>query len=444
MKHKLTRNLGLKLLSLVMAFAIWLLVVNINDPVDRKLIRDVKIEMVNAESVTGIDKVLSIVEDDVYGDKVIIRVRERKSILRQLSASDFRVVADMENLNEMGSVPLRVECSNPAVTLDEMDVIPSNMKVELEEKKQSEFAVTVSPAGRQDPGYEVGRTTVVQGKTVQIAGPESLLKIIGQVVATPRISGIKTDQRLSAPITVYDKNGTQFTSSQMSQIQIKDSAGALIADNTLLVDVTLWEVLEDIPVIVATEGTPAEGYQATGIVTVPVTVNLAGTKEALARMDGKISVKTPVSIEGATGNVTQEVDLSETFAELEDIRLADGFDPVVSVTVNIERNGDQRIEVPLSNLEIANRPDLEKMSLAFSPADVITVNVHAEDETSTLKVSDIKAKIDLSVCAQEGVHEIPVEIQLPEGFRLASEVKLTVTATAQKKTETTATEEAEG
>lgn len=444
MKHKSTRNLGLKLLSLVMAFAIWLLVVNINDPVDRKLIRDVKIEMVNAESVTGIDKVLSIVEDDVYGDKVIIRVRERKSILRQLSASDFRVVADMENLNEMGSVPLRVECSNPAVTLDEMDVIPSNMKVELEEKKQSEFAVTVSPAGRQDPGYEVGRTTVVQGKTVQIAGPESLLKIIGQVVATPRISGIKTDQRLSAPITVYDKNGTQFTSSQMSQIQIKDSAGALIADNTLLVDVTLWEVLEDIPVIVATEGTPAEGYQATGIVTVPVTVNLAGTKEALARMDGKISVKTPVSIEGATGNVTQEVDLSETFAELEDIRLADGFDPVVSVTVNIERNGDQRIEVPLSNLEIANRPDLEKMSLAFSPADVITVNVHAEDETSTLKVSDIKAKIDLSVCAQEGVHEIPVEIQLPEGFRLASEVKLTVTATAQKKTETTATEEAEG
>lgn len=440
----MTRNIGLKLLSLMGAFLIWLLVANINDPIERKLIRDVSIEMVNTDSVIGIDKVLSIVEDDVYGATVIIRVRERKSVLRQLSASDFRVVADMENMNAMGSVPLRVECSNPAVTLDEMDLIPSNMKVEVEEKKQSEFAVTVATVGKQASGYEVGKTSVVQGKTVQIAGPESLLKIIGKVETTVRINGIKTDQRLSGTIAVYDKNGTQFTTSQMSQIQIMDSAGALITDNILEVDVTLWEILEDIPVIVETSGTPAEGYQVTGVTTVPVTVNLAGTREALAGMDGVISVKTPVSIEGAAENVTQEVDLSETFAELEDIRLASGFDSVVSVTVSIEKNGDQRVEVPLSNLEILNRPDSEAMSLVFSPADVIAVSVHADDETSRLNVNDITARIDLSVCEEEGVHEIPVEIELPEGFSLASEVKLTVTATAQKKDEAASTEEAEG
>ena len=143
MKYKFTRNMGLKLLSLFVAFGIWLLVVNVNDPMSVRLFRDVKIQQENVESVTALDKVLDVVEDDVYGDTVIIKVKERKSVLKSLTASDFEVVADMETMNEMGSVPLRVECRNSAVTLDEIEVIPSVQKVKLEPKKQSEFIVNV-------------------------------------------------------------------------------------------------------------------------------------------------------------------------------------------------------------------------------------------------------------------------------------------------------------
>ena len=137
MKYKFTRNMGLKLLSLFVAFGIWLLVVNVNDPMSVRLFRDIKIQQENVESVTALDKVLDVVEDDVYGDTVIIKVKERKSVLKSLTASDFEVVADMETMNEMGSVPLRVECRNPAVTLDEIEVIPSVQKVKLEPKKQN-------------------------------------------------------------------------------------------------------------------------------------------------------------------------------------------------------------------------------------------------------------------------------------------------------------------
>lgn len=132
----------------------------------------------NVESVTALDKVLDVVEDDVYGDTVIIKVKERKSVLKSLTASDFEVVADMETMNEMGSVPLRVECRNPAVTLDEIEVIPSVQKVKLEPKKQSEFIVNVVTNGKPENGYEVGTTEVVGGKTVQVAGAESILKKI--------------------------------------------------------------------------------------------------------------------------------------------------------------------------------------------------------------------------------------------------------------------------
>ena len=75
MKYKFTRNMGLKLLSLFVAFGIWLLVVNVNDPMSVRLFRDVKIQQENVESVTALDKVLDVVEDDVYGDTVIIKVK---------------------------------------------------------------------------------------------------------------------------------------------------------------------------------------------------------------------------------------------------------------------------------------------------------------------------------------------------------------------------------
>ena len=54
-----------------------------------------------------------------------------------------------------------------------------------------------------------------------------------------------------------------------------------------------------------------------------------------------------------------------------------------------------------------------------------------ESGLSKIKVSDIKARIDLGVCAVPDTYEIPVEIELPEGYELVSDVKLVVTAAEQ-------------
>lgn len=432
MKHKFARNAGLKLISLLLAFLIWLLVVNVDDPVNTTMFRGIQIQMENEDSVTALDQVYDVVEDDVYGDTAVVKVRERRSITKKLSVADFRVVADMETMNEMGAIPLRVECTNPSVTQDELELIPSVLKVRLEPKKQSEFIVNVVTSGKTANGFEVGSTEVVGGKTVQIAGPESVLKKIGQVVANVRVNGIKTDRRISTTLVIYDKNGDEMTS-QMKRLQIKDSSGVLLSENEVMVDITLWEVMNDIPMEIQTSGSPAEGYQVEGISTVPVTLNLVGTKEALARLNGKIAVKQPVDVEGATDNVAAEIDLTETLAELEGLRLVADADPTVSVTVQIEKSGDQTITVPLSSFEILNRPDTGKMSLTISPADEVQVTVHSEAEDGRpLNASEIRAKVDLGPCAQEGVHEIPVQIELPEGYSLVYDVQLVVTSTLQQ------------
>lgn len=436
MKHKLTGNLSLKLLSLVVAFMIWLLVENIDNPIKPVLFKDVKINVINEDSVTEIDKAFDIIS----GETVVLRVTERKSILKNLSASDFTVIADMENLNEMNSVPLTVTCNNSAVSWDEIEISPSSMKVKLEQKKQSDFAVNVSTTGDIGNGYEIGETEIVQGKTVQIAGPESMVNKIGRVTATIELNQrIRGDQRLNAKLTVYDKNEDPL---EMSRLQIKDSDGVLLADNTVMVDVSIWEVMNGIPVEVDIEGTPAEGYRLEKVSMLPVTVSLAGTPEALARLNGKIILKDPVSVEGVTESFTEDMDITETLNEIDGLRLAAEADPTISVSVQIEKSGDQTLSIPLSSLEILNRP--ENMSLTFSPTDEVSVSVHTEEERPALQVSDIKASIDLGVCVEPGIYEIPVEIEFPEGYTLVSEAKLVVTAEAQEQLDEDSAGNAEG
>lgn len=423
MKHKLTRNLGLKIVSLVAAFLIWLLVANINNPTTSRLYKGVKVKIINQDSVAEIDKVFDVID----GDTVTLKVTERKKILDSLTGNNFEVIADMENLNNMDAVPLYVSCDNLSVTWDEIEVYPSSIKVQLEQKTQSEFQVTVVTKGDVARGYEVGTTEVRTGKTVQVAGPESLLKKIGKITAEVQVGGLSSDQTKTVALKVYDKNEEEFIESQYDRIQIKDSSGVLLPDNQVEVKVSLWEIMNDIPVTVETAGAPADGYRISGISTVPVTVNLVGTQEALARLNGKVVPKNPISVEGATESFTVDVDISESLEEEQDIRFVADADPTVSVTVQIEKTGDRTISVPLSSLELKNRP--QGMALTFSPADAIAVGIHSDDESVySITESDIHGTVDLSVCEEEGSYEIPVEIELPSGYELVSDVVIVVTS----------------
>lgn len=418
MKHKWTSNLSLKFLSLFVAFLIWLLVANVNNPTRSLLYRDVKIDIINEDSVTEIDKVLDIVSEDT----VTIKVTAPKYVHETLTKDSFTVIADMENLSAMNTVPLTVTCSNPSVSWANMEIVPSTLKVELEQKKQSEFAVSVELVGVQEEGYSIGRTEIVQGKSVQIAGPESIINRIGQVIASINISQINSDQRLAGKLEVRDKNGDPVS---LDRLQIMDSSGVLISDNKVMVDVSLWEE-RSIPIGIEVSGTPADGYRLTKVAAVPDSVKLAGTEQAFESLGDTLTLKDIVSVEGVSESFTQPVDLTETIADLPELKLVEEADPVVNVSVQVEKTGDHTLSIPLSSLEVLNRPS--SMVLTFSPADQIQVTLHSDDGDTEVGLSDIRASIDLSVCAEEGTYEIPVEIEVPKGYTLVSEVKLVVTS----------------
>lgn len=434
--NKLTCNWGLKLIALVVAFLIWLLVTNTNNPIGSDLFTGVPINMVNQDSVADIGKVARLEGSGT----VTLKVTERRRVREQLSRSDFYVEADLENLTEMNTVPLTVTCTNSAVTWDEIEISPSSLKVTLEDKVEQAFVVSVSTTGVAGGGYEVGSTEVEQGRSIYIAGPQSVVSIINQVVATVNVGGLSQDSTLSSTLRVYDKNGSELNENQMSSLEFKDSNGAVINDHAVNVKVDLWRVVPDIALEVATTGTPADGYQVVGVDTVPAAISLAGTEEALEALNGNLQVADTISVEGVSENVSQEIDLSTTLAELTGLKLASDTDSVVMVEVQVEKVGDETISIPLSSVELLNRP--ENMTLVVTPADKISITVHALDQSAGALTEDqVKLSVDLAACAQEGTYELPVTVELPEGYELASDVMIIVNSQKQQEeTEMTETE----
>lgn len=433
MGHKigetLFRNIGLKIAALVIAFFVWVGVTNTNNPVKTQLFTNVPITIVNQDAVADIGKV---VEQQGNGT-VTLRVTDRRSVLSQLArnGSDFYVEADMKNLNSMNTVPLTVTCSNPQVTWDKIEVLPSSLSVKLEDKVEQTYVASISTNGTPATGWEVGSSSVTTGKNIVLAGPSSLMRRINQVVAPVDVAGLSSDYTLSSVLKVYDKNGDELTDAQMKSLEFKDATGTVIKDHTVKVMVDLWKIRTDVPIRIRTTGTPAWGYRVSSIKMIPETISVAGTDEALAELGDELKVKDVINVSGAKENVKQEINLEDTLDQMSGLKLISDADPSVEVEVSIEKNGDVTLDIPLSDIVVQNRP--EGMELVFTPADKISVSVHAmEDDEKPLTAKDISLSIDLSQCAEPGSYEIPVHVTVPEGYELAGDVSLTVVSANQE------------
>ena len=420
-------NLWLKFLSLLIAIGIWLMVTNVNNPTRTTLFPNIPITIVNQDSVADIGKVI-----EAQGSgTVTLKVTEKRSVLENLSkdGSDFYVEADMNNITEMNTVPLTVACSNTAVTWDEIDITPSSLKVTLEDKVEQTFVASVSAEGVPVSGYEVGTSTIKEGKNIVIAGPGSLINIINQVVAPVNVEGMEEDRTVLSTLKIYDKNGDTFTDAQLASLEFKDERGNVLVNHTVEVMVDLWRIRTDVPIRVQTVGAPAWGYRVSGITTIPETISVAGTEEALEAVGAMFDVADPVDVTGAAEDVTVEIDLTATLADMAGLKLISDADPSVQVEVAIEANGDVTLPIPLSAIHFTGKP--EGMDLVFTPADEVSVKVHAlSEEAQKLSADALVLSVDLSPCAVEGSYELPVQVTLPEGYELAADVTLTVVSTS--------------
>lgn len=418
-KRKITDNIPLKIMSVAIAVVLWLIVVNIDNPIGTNYYTINDVELINKEYVESSDTIGKMCMPEQNQDSIKIAITASKKIRDKIKVTDISAVADLQQAVSLDTnpvmVPITVTCSVPGVSSNDIKVTPQNLSVNLDEKETQEFVVNVS-RGDTKPGkdYEVGSLTANPEK-VRITGPKTLVNKIDKVNATIELDGNTQDFTQDVNLTIIDKNQEALSDSEMNSLRIENNA-------KVVVTARLWKIRQGVGISASYVGTPADGYEVGSVKTVPDTISVAGSIEGLESLAENNNVITipadSIDISGESKDVEKKISLNNLLPD--NVKLTSDSSEDVWVTVNILPVGSKEFDIPTKNIEVKNKPD--DLQVTFETAQIelrIKSDTKNMDDLDAQK--DIKLSIDLDG-KKEGNYEVPVKVVLPDGYETVEDV----------------------
>lgn len=410
MKEKITNNLSLKILSLIVAIFIWLLVINVDNPIITKTFVVTDVQLLNEAYIDADGKMCMRDEEQ---QPIRVTIKAKRKILDDISVMDIRAVADLQQAVSLDTTPVMVPitASVGKIPAENIQVSPQNLSLHIEDKETQEFVVTVTTNNtRPDKGYEIGNL-ISNPEKIRITGPTSLINKIDKVVASVNVNGAVADVTQETDVTVIDKNGEEFSSQDLNYLNV----------SKVYVSARLWKVRTDVKISAECSGSTAEGYQVESVTTTPNVISVAGSDEALsalAEQNNTIWIPADaIDISGKDKDHEEKINISEYLPE--GLKLTSDSSEDVFVHVNILPQGSTVCEIPTKNIKVENMP--KGMQAAFDAAQIEVRVKKTREDMDDLKEKDIKASIDLKD-KEEGSYELPVRIQIPEGYELVDDV----------------------
>lgn len=424
MKNKLTNNLGIKLLALLISFSLWLVVVNYDDPVSSYTFSGIKVEIINADSLTDLGMVYDVLNNT---DTISVTVSGKRSVIDSISKENIVAVADLSELTIMNTVEIRLSTNKNFSQLDSIKSDTSAVELNIENLKIENMSVNVVVDGTPADGYLLGDVTTNQN-TVRISGPESLVSRVASAQCSVSVEGRTSDIFTAADIVLLDENGE------------------VVEGNNLTTNIRSLNVSAQILTTKAVElafsysGTPADGYVIRG--------ELQGDKNAVY-IAGKSSVldsisvlnipATAINVDGKNSTYTTTIDISRYLPDGV-IFADDSFDGKVAVTINVEKTVTRYFNVPVNNISIVGANNI-KASLYTDSEDVLAGGTDVSADTATISIvavgvsddftgitgSTIEGYIDIDAYMQsmdvaslaDGIYTMEVTFDLPEGITLS-------------------------
>ena len=418
-KRKLTDNLSLKIMSVAIAIVVWLIVVNIDNPVGTNYYTITDVELINKEYVESSDTIGKMCMPEENQDSVKVAITASKKVRDRIRLSDITAVADLQQAVSLDTdpvmVPITVTCLASGVLPSDIKVTPQNLTVNLDEKETQEFVVNVSK-GDTKPGkdYEVGSLTASPEK-IRITGPKTLVNKIDKVNATIALDGNTEDYTQEVNLTIYDKTQEALSESEMNSLRIENNA-------KVVVTAKLWKIRTGVKIAAGYVGTPAGGYQVGSVKTVPDTISVAGNTEGLESLsenDNMITIPADrIDISGESKDVERKISLKNLLPD--NVKLTSDSSEDVWVTVSILPVGSQEFNLPTKNIEVKNKPD--NLQVTFETAQIaLRIKSESEDLEDLNINEDVKAEIDLKD-KEAGNYKVPVKLSLPDGYEMVEDV----------------------
>lgn len=411
-KGLFVNNWGLKLISLSIAFALWFVVISINDPVDDKTFQNIKVNLVHTEVLTDKGKVYEVLEGT--NQLRSISFEAPKSIREKIEAGDIIAEADFNEMTSTDTVPIRFSCPKYGNNVTDISGNISYVKLRVEEKTSKWIDIKYKLIGEVAEGYVVSENNVTLDQNrLEITGPASKVAEVARAVVEVNVKDISNNISVRSNVQLRNADG-----GKVNYDSIKQSI------NDVKVEVVVFAT-KTVPVEYQVMGEPEKGYMLTGeIDTTPESVVIAGPTLMLNNTNALVVPAEELDITGATENFVKDINLRKFLTG--GIVFADkAFDGKAKVTVYVEKIAELELDITQLNLQITNKP-MNKLVEYKADAEIPKLRIEGLDRyVSAVNADSVRGIIDVQAWMNEQqMEDLPSgTYQLPVAFVLNSKIK---------------------
>lgn len=409
MKKLLTRNLGLKLASLLLAFVLWFLVAQICDPKDTVTFNNIQVRLINTELLDEEGKVYEVLDNS---NLVRVTVTGPQSIVKsELRRSDIVAEADMSKLTDINTIAITYYCENISNDSVEIKGNHDSVRLNVEDKTSKWIKLESNTIGDVASGYMIGNVTLDQ-TNIEVTGPKSAISQVDHAGVDINVTDSTTSLSANVDIKLYDADDNEL---------VLESVKKNVDSAYMTVEVL---ATKEVPVEIEYMGVPEDGYMATGEVESSVpTVRIAGTVSTLVGISAITVPEDRMNITGQSDNLVDIINLKEYLPA--NVRLADkSFDGKITATVYIEPIVSKDLTVAAENISVTGVPDGMEAEITSTAEEYnITVSGLSRD-VSILHDSSVTGILNLTQWMEDnGVEELtPGTYTIPVTFNLAEDI----------------------
>lgn len=383
MKEKLTKNLGLKILSLFVAVLLWVVILNVGDPITEKEFDDITVTRINEDELKQYDKTYEVIS----GNTIDVTVKGKKSIIQSIRRSDIQAVADLSQLSIVNATTIDVKIPKYGDSV-EIKQSENTMKVSLENISKEQFMVNIVTTGSAAEGYYVKEKSA-SPNIIIVSGAESVVKQIKEVVVEVDVTNAKASFQRTATPKVYDLNGKLMDSDKINlNYEEVDVTVSMLQTKTvrLYIDVT---------------GTPYTGYKYESFEYEPKQVVIAGEQSELDKVP---YITIEYNIDNKMEDVEESINIEDYIKN--DVIVVDENKNAV-INIDIEKVNSKTIQYNSNDIEIKNLKD--GYTAKMNTEDTISVVIYGDEaDLSGINKYNLQPYIDLSN-AKLGVNIVDIK-----------------------------------
>jgi len=395
----LEKDITIRVISVVLALALWFQVTAEQNPLTTRTLKSVTVKAENLDQ--------GLVLIDMAPRTIAVTVQSQRRIVNSLKDEDIQAFVDLKTM-ESGKASLTIDVTLPwGVQL--VEVLPNQVTVTADTMARKKVRIEVRVMGNPAEDFMAlpGQPRIVE---TTVEGPRSRVGLVSRAVADVDVAGASQDAVKNVPLRALDIDGREVkdVSFQPKSVEVRVPMRKLPPAKVVNIKAEI-------------QGPPKEGFKVSAVQADPTTVRIRGPAEVLAKIESVVT--NPLDVRGVATDFDRQVE----------VVLPAGVSLVEPRTVLVRASiVEDRTEKTIAKVPIIVKNVSQAYKWTLIPADIALTVEGRRIAIDKLNPKTVEVWVD-ALGLFEGEHTLSAQVSLPAGVVLTAISSDTVTLTLKKR-----------